>query len=331
VSDRDGDANGDRPGSMASAGGTSELASAAPSSPSRSATASAPSTKTRGFALAAARALGAAAESFCRAHAPSAHGDGAALGRLAAELAGAEAQARAALALGRLQPAGLERIDRSWYVPPARSTRPAAAAHLARAAYAHLAPMDDDDSATPYSIESDDSGPNRVPDVARAPGGAATPSLSHHSVAELEGALVTLGRRRVALAFVGAPRAGLAQLCARLGEPAASALVADVRALKTAAHDEVKAAQRALFTGAGSGEDGELGGGGDRAQAFFFRVGAAWLAPALARDADELRRLAQRLPRALGQTLLDAAAAPSSEAERTAVLARLANVVERDL
>jgi hypothetical protein len=313
---------------------SSPPASTTPSNPSRLAATTAPSTKARGFALAAARALGAAAESFCRAHAPSAHGDGAALGRLAAELVGAEAQARATQALGRLQPAGLERIDRSWYVPPARSTRPAAAAHLARAAYAHLAPMDDDDSATPYSIESDDSGPNRVPDVALAPGRAAPPSLSRHSAAELESALVTLGRRRVALAFVGAPRAGLAQLCARLGEPAASALVADVRALKTAAQDEIKAAQRALFTGAGSGEDGELGGavgGGDRAQALFFRVGAAWLAPALLRDGDELRRLAQRLPRALGQTLLDAAAAPSSEAERSAVLARLANVVERDL
>jgi hypothetical protein len=287
-----------------------------------------PSTRARGFALAAARALGAAAAPFCSEHGRAAHGDGQALGRVAAGLMDAAAQARAATALGRVEPAGLERIDRSWYVPPAPSTLPAAAAHLGRTAYAHLVPMLDDDGDSPA--------------VAVTVTGAR--SLSRHSAEDLERALVALGRRRVALAFVGAPRAGLAQLCARLGEPAASALVAevaDVRALKTAAsdelklaaQDEIKSAQRALFGGGGEGDDGELGGEGgrDRAQALFFRVGAAWLAPALARDGDELRRTAQRLPRALGQTLLDAAAAPSSDAERAAVLARLANVVERDL
>jgi hypothetical protein len=275
---------------------------------------SAPSTRARGFALAAARALGAAAAPFCSERGAAAHGDGAALGRLAAALGDGKAQARLAAALGRVEPLGLAHVDRSWYVAAAKSTKPAAAAHLGRAAYAHLVAMEDDGDSAAAADR--------------------TRSLSRHSAEYLERALVALGRRRVALAFVGAPRAGLAQLCARLGEPAASALVAEVRALKTAAPDEIKAAQRALFDhGGGSSDEGELGGDGgrDRAAALFFRVGAAWLAPALARDGDELRRAAQRLPRALGQTLLDAAAAASSEAERAAALTQLANVVERDL
>jgi hypothetical protein len=95
--------------------------------------------------------------------------------------------------------------------------------------------------------------------------------------------------------------------------------LAEVRALKSAAPpDAVKAAQRALFR---SGD--EVDGGGD----LFFRVGAAWLAPALAPGGDELSRVAQRLPRALGQQLLDAADAPLAEAERAAALALLADAV----
>ena len=281
-------------------------ASATPSAP-------APSTRARGFALAAARALGEAAAPFCSERGKGAHTDAAALGRLAATLVDPAAGARAAAAFDRVEPAGLARIDRSWYVAPAQSTRPAASAHLGRAAYAHLVAMDDD---TPV------------------------PSLSRHTAERLERALAALGRRRVALAFIGAPRAGLAQLCARLGEPAASALVAEVtelRVQKTATLDEIKAAQHAVFFAGGgvggAGDDGELGGDGgrDRAATLFLRVGAGWLAPALARDGDELRRVAQRLPRALGQALVDAAAAPSSDGERGAALTRLANVVDRDL
>ncbi|MGZ3406346.1 MAG: hypothetical protein ACXVAN_07865, partial [Polyangia bacterium] len=73
--------------------------------------------------------------------------------------------------------------------------------------------------------------------------------LSSRAPDEIERVLCALGRRRVALAFVAAPRAGWAQLCARLGEPAASQLVEEVRALKAAAPlpEAVKAAQRALF------------------------------------------------------------------------------------
>ncbi|HEX4456362.1 MAG TPA: hypothetical protein VIA18_00250 [Polyangia bacterium] len=276
------------------------------------------STRARGFALAAARALGDSAATFCGERGKGAYVDAAALAQLAATLVTPEAQARLAVAFDRVEPAGLARVDRSWYVAPAKSTRPAAAMHASRAAYAHLVPMDDD---------------------AGVDGRPPAPSLSRHSAERLERALAALGRRRVALAFIGAPRAGLAQLCARLGEPAASALVAEVTALraqKTAAQDEIKAAQRAVFFGGGGGgasDDGDLGGdlGRDRATALFFRVGAGWLAPALARDGDELRRVAQRLPRALGQALVDAAAAPSTDGERGAALTQLANVVDRDL
>jgi len=207
----------------------------------------------------------------------------------AAGRGGAAAQRREAEALARPQPSGLDRVDPSWYVAPPRSKRPDAATHLARAAYGQLVPMDD----------------------------AGAGVLSSRAPDEIERVLCALGRRRVALAFVAAPRAGLAQLCARLGEPHATQLVDEVRALKGVAQPEaIKAAQRALFR---SGESIEAG------RALFFRVGAAWLAPALARDGDELMRAAQRLPRALGQLLLDEADALSSDGERAAALSLLAN------
>jgi hypothetical protein len=261
------------------------------------------STQQRAFALAAARALGLQASRFCAARTvPSARE----LARHAATLVEPGAQRREAESLARLQPSGLDRVDRSWYLPPPRARRPEASAHLQRAAYAHLVSMDD----------------------------AGAGILSRRAPDEIERVLVALGRRRVALAFVGAPRAGLAQLCARLGEPAASHLVAEVRALKAAAPapDDVKAAQRALFR---SGDTiGEPAAGMVRTDAdqrrangrgLFFRVGAAWLGPALARDGDELMRVALRLPRALGQALLDEADSVTSDSERAAALSLLAN------
>jgi hypothetical protein len=203
--------------------------------------------------------------------------------------ADAQSLVREAEALSRVPPRGLERIDPSWFVAPPKSRKPEAARYLQRAAYARLVTME--------------------------PAGL----LSSRTAEEIERAIVALGRRRVALAFVGAPRAGLAQLCARLGEPAASQLVDEVRAVKatTPNGDAVKAAQRALFRSRDGG-DGE-----PNAQALFFRVGCGWLAPALARDGDELQRAAQRLPWPLGQQLLDEADAASSDGERAAALALL--------
>ncbi|MDB4971198.1 MAG: hypothetical protein JWN44_6887 [Myxococcales bacterium] len=239
------------------------------------------STRQRAFALAATRALGDDAARFCSLSSP-------ALGRQAAVLADGLAQRREAEALARVAPAALDRVDQSWYVAPPRSRRLDGAVHLQRAAYAHLVAMDEG------------------------------VSLARRTPHEIEASVAALGRRRVALAFIGAPRAGLAQLCARLGEPHASQLVADVRALKTAAPsgEEVKAAQRALFR---SGDGVEAG------HDLFFRVGAAWLGPALAREGDELRRVAHRLPRSLGQVLLDEAEGISTPEERAAALTLLAN------
>lgn len=245
------------------------------------------STRQRAFALAAARALGRDAAKFC-ARQTLAPGDE--LGRNAAALGGESAQRREMETLTRPQPSALDRVDASWYRPPRKSRRDDAATYLRRAAYGHLVPMDL----------------------------AGAGVLSSRAPDEIERVVCALGRRRVALAFVSAPRAGLAQLCARLGEPHASQLVDEVRAVKASSPspDAIKAAQRALFR---SGENIDAG------RALFFRVGAAWLAPALARDGDELARAAQRLPRALGQLLLDEAGAASSDGERTAALSLLAN------
>lgn len=251
------------------------------------------STRQRAFALAAARALGRDAGRFC---ARQAMAPGDELQRNASALGGAAQQRREAESLARPRPSGLDRVDRSWYAAPARAHREETAAYLLRAAYGHLVSMDD----------------------------AGAGVLSSRGPDEIERVLCALGRRRVALAFVGAPRAGLAQLCARLGEPHATQLVDEVRALKASSPppDAVKAAQRALF---GSGDGIEAG------SALFFRVGAAWIAPALARDGDELMRAAQRLPRSRGQLLLDEADAASSDAERAQALSLLANGALRAL
>ena len=252
------------------------------------------STRQRAFTLAAARALGRDAGRFCAQQALG--GAGEEMARATGALGGPAQQRREAETLARPQPSGLDRVDRSWYAPPARASRDDAAAYLLRAAYGHLVSMDD----------------------------AGAGVLSSRGPDEIERVLCALGRRRVALAFVGAPRAGLAQLCARLGEPYATQLVEEVRALKASSPppDAVKAAQRALFR---SGDGLQAG------KALFFRVGAAWIAPALARDGDELMRAAQRLPRALGQRLLDEGDAVSSDGERAAALSLLANGALRAL
>jgi hypothetical protein len=254
------------------------------------------SLRERAFVLAAVRALGpVAAARFCALRSPP-------LAEEATALRDPSRRARAETELARATPDGLSRIDPSWYAPPATALRPDAATHLTKAAFAHLVPMVD---------EFNDAGAQ----------------LSARSPAELETLLVALGRRRVALAFVGAPRSGLAQLCARLGEPAASELLAEVRALKNAAPpaDDVKAAQRALFRGGGDWQrPAPSSGGGDAGRALFLRAGAGWLAPALVRDGDELRRVAQRLSRPLGELLLDESGAFASDGERAAALSFIA-------
>jgi hypothetical protein len=132
----------------------------------------------------------------------------------------------------------------------------------------------------------------------------------------LEGLLERLGRRRVAVAFSGATHAQLAQLCARLGEPFASTLLAEVRRVSTeVTREQVKAEQRALFA---IGFDPD----GDTPRSLFVRVGAARLAPALRmRGGERLRRVAQRLPRPAGRLLLGSRGAPGNEAEHAATWA----------
>src|SRR5206468_3149110 len=83
-----------------------------------------------------------------------------------------------------------------WFDPPPASSRPDARAWLQRNAYAHLVPM-----------------------IAGARDLAGR--LEELDAAVLEALLERLGRRRVAIAFSGATHGQLAQLCARLGEPAA--------------------------------------------------------------------------------------------------------------
>src|SRR4029077_11377411 len=114
------------------------------------------STRQRAFTLAAPRALGRDAGRFCQRQALGGAGDE--MARVAVALGGTAQQrreaetlarpppaglARAGRPLPRPQPSGLHRSDRSWYVAPPRAGRDEAAAHLARAAWGHLVPMDD--------------------------------------------------------------------------------------------------------------------------------------------------------------------------------------------
>jgi hypothetical protein len=257
-------------------------------------------TRDRAFAVAAARLLPTRAELLCQRRS----GD---LRRYAARLVrDPTLREREAARLDAPVPAGLGAIHPSWYqrpgdeAPPA-SRDPAAAAHLERRAYGHLVAMWDSD-------ERDGSAPR---DGARE-----SPPLIDRLEREDPLTLVTLltalGRRRVAIAFSGAPRAALAQLCARLGEPTASEILQLVRQVASQiASDEVRASQRALF---------QLGladlQGTDAARALFVRAGAGWIGPALAqRGGDRLRRVAQRLPRDVGEVLLEGGARPATESE----------------
>jgi hypothetical protein len=242
-------------------------------------------TRDRAFAVAAVRALGPHAEGYCARRSPDVR-------RFAAELARDPTRLRAeAAALDRAVPAGIAEVHPSWYAAPPAAARPEAAAWLERRAYGHLVETAVADPQEPLG------------------------KLELRATSQVAQLLVALGRRRVAAAFSGAPRGALAQLCARLGEPYAGQLLAEVRALASqVGPDEVMAAQRALADGAMDAlED---------ARALFLRVGIAWLGPALmTRGGDRLRRFAQRLPQGLGRALLHGTSQPSSEAELAAVLA----------
>src|SRR4051812_23338364 len=225
-----------------------------------------PSTRERAFAVAAVRALGARAEAVCARRSPE-------LRRFAALLSrDPERLSAEAARLGQAIPDGITEVHPSWYASPLVSRRGDAQAWLSRSTFGHLVDM--------TRPESD-------------PGDVGE-QLERRSGAELALLVVALGRRRVAVAFSGAPRGALAQLCARLGEPAGSELVDEVRHIaQLVLPADVTAAQEALQRSADNGLD------------LFTRVGVAWLAPALAAGSgDRLQRVAQKLPRPLGEALL---------------------------
>lgn len=202
-------------------------------------------------------------------------------------------------------PVEVARIDPSWYVAPPRTRSAAARRYLERVAYGHLVSMRPPEAPG----EPADPAPGRTHAARRVE------RLLEGPIDRLHAALHALGRRRVAIAFTGAPKSALAQLLARLGEPAAGELVAEVRAVPPGVSaDEVKAAQRALFQG------GKGPAPGEPAALFFRRVGCGWLAPLVDAEGDRARRLAQRLPRTLGEVILTERAQPMSEAARAAIV-----------
>ncbi len=211
-------------------------------------------------------------------------------------------RAREEAALAASRPAHVDRIHPSWYRTPPLSRSAAARRWLECSAYGRLVDME------PRG--------NAAPSTARA--AATLDQLVGGSPERLLAVLVFIGRRRVAVAFTGAPRSALAQLLARLGEPEASALAAEVRAIPPGVSaEEVKAAQRALFRSGPEPQQGETG------TVFFQRVGCGWLAPLAEPLGDRARRLAQRLPRALGSISLVASSSASSsvidDADRAAL------------
>jgi hypothetical protein len=245
-------------------------------------------TRERGFVVAAVRALGARAERVCRTPAER---------RWAAELARDPARLfDEAARLGRAVPHGIGEVHPSWYAAPRVPVRADASAYLARLAFGHLVEM-----------------------AGRSDGEL---DLERRSPAQLQELVVALGRRRVATALSGAPRGALARLCARLGEPAASELAAEVRAITgQVSTAQIAAAQRALH-------QAELADG--EAPRLFTALGCAWLGAALAQlGGDRHRRVAQRLPLALGQALVSGAGDPDAEGALTAAATLLASLRPR--
>jgi hypothetical protein len=228
---------------------------------------------------AAVRALGRGAERFV------VESRGPRLGPVAQALRDPAALKREIARLDAAPPEGIERVHPSWWSRPPASSLPAAQALLERAATAHLVAM-------------------------AAPSGERDPleALELLPAGPLAERVASLGRRRVAAAFSAAAPGALAQLCARIGEPEASALLAEARALK-ASHQAARAAQRSLLQVAAD----EVADG----PSLVFQAGARWLAPTLAaRGGDLLQRVAQRLPVERGRQLTAEAATPATDAER---------------
>ncbi len=240
--------------------------------------------------LAAVRALGRNAEPFLasRGASPAVEQRAMSLAAAARLLAtDGAAREREIARLDASPPDGIERVHASWWRRPPPSVRPAARAFLERAATAHLVAMPPPDEAEPLSLAN----------------------LDRVGAEPLEELVVTLGRRRVAQAFSTAPAGSLAQLCARLGEPAAGRLLAEARTIRPS-HDEVRAAQRSLFKLAVDVPD---------PPSLLLVAGARWLGPSLAAlGGDHLRRVAQRLAEPTGRTLLAQSSAPATAAEHEA-------------
>ncbi len=244
------------------------------------------SLRERAYCVAALRALGKRAETRCSRLGPDAQRFLEALRR--------DPSLGAAEALDAPEQPAPE-VHPSWYETPPPSARAAVERYLHRLAYGHLLPAST----------------ARLGDERRP--------FDQLSAERLTLLLRTLGRRRLAIAFRAAPPAELGQLCARLGEPLAGELIAEVRALSTMAVEEVRAAQRGLL---------RLSKERLRsAEELLVEIGCSWLGPALqGRGDDELQRLALRLPRALGQKLLDAATSTTSPAEQQSALRMLASL-----
>ncbi|MSP61005.1 MAG: hypothetical protein EXR72_11800 [Myxococcales bacterium] len=240
------------------------------------------STFERAFAVAALRALEGGAAQFLASQGEESRGAELAAAARALEEGGGGALAREVARLDAAPPDGIERVHPSWWHRAPATSHPAARTFLDRAATAHLVAM---------------------PVPAADPSGLSLDTLEGLPAVALTELIAALGRRRVALAFSSSPPGALARLCARLGEPAASELLAETRSLRPD-HDEVRAAQRSLFKLAVDAAD---------PSSLFLLAGARWLAPSLAgRGGDRLRRVAQRLPEPIGRLLASQAGAPAT-------------------
>lgn len=244
------------------------------------------SLRERAFCVAALRALGKRAETRCAKL-------GADAARFLDELRQDPTMGAATALDAPEQPA--PDVHPTWYETPPPSGRAAVERYLQRLSYGHL-----------------------LPPSTRRPASEKRP-LDAIGAERLAVLLRSLGRRRLALAFRAAPPSELGQLCARLGEPLAGELIAEVQALSTITADEVRTAQRGLLRlpkeRMRSGEE------------LLLEAGCSWLGPALhGRGDDELRRLAHRLPRGLGRRLLDAATGTANPAEQQAALRMLTSL-----